>query len=64
MRRLRVLIQSRFAKCFAAHERHPLRGSRKYLGEEATNEDRLEALKEECAVKTDEDHHAPIGFGA
>ncbi len=35
-----------------------------YLGEEATNKDRLEALKEECAVKKDEDHHAPIGFGA
>ena len=35
-----------------------------YLGEEATNEDRIAALKEECAVKKDEGHHAPIGFGA
>ena len=36
-----------------------------YLGEEATNEDRLAALKEECAVKKDgvERSH-PIGFAA
>ena len=36
-----------------------------YLGEEATNEDRIAALKEECAVKKDgvERSH-PIGFAA
>ncbi len=35
-----------------------------YLGEEATNEDRLAALKEECAVKKDGDCSLPIGFTA
>ena len=64
IRRIRVLARFRFARGFAAHERPPLQDSRKYLGEEATNEDRLAALKEECAVKKDEGHHAPIGFGA
>ena len=35
-----------------------------YLGEEATNEDRLAALKEECAVKKDGESSHPIGFAA
>ena len=36
-----------------------------YLGEEATNEERLAALKEECAVKKDGDERShPIGFAA
>jgi len=33
-----------------------------YLGGEVTNADRLAALKEECALKKDGDHSAPIGF--
>ena len=33
-----------------------------YLGAEATNDDRIAALKEECAVKKDGDRRAPIGF--
>ena len=33
-----------------------------YLGDEVTNADRLAALKEECAVKKDGEHSAPIGF--
>ena len=35
-----------------------------YLGEEATNEDRIAALKEECAVKKDGERSHPIGFAA
>ena len=35
-----------------------------YLGEEATNADRLAALKDECAVKKDGDRSRPIGFAA
>lgn len=35
-----------------------------YLGGEASNADRLAALKEECAAKKDGERHAPIGFGA
>ena len=33
-----------------------------YLGESVTNEDRIAALKEECALKKDGDHSATIGF--
>ena len=33
-----------------------------YLGDAVTNMNRIEALKEECAVKSDGDSHAPIGF--
>ena len=33
-----------------------------YLGDSATNLDRISALKEECAVKKDGDHTTPIGF--
>ena len=33
-----------------------------YLGEDVTNEDRIAALKEECALKKDGDHSATIGF--
>ena len=33
-----------------------------YLGEDVTNEDRIAALKEECAIKKDGDHSATIGF--
>ena len=33
-----------------------------YLGGEVTNADRVAALKEECAIKKDGDHHARIGF--
>ncbi|MBQ8114289.1 MAG: hypothetical protein IJ146_13895, partial [Kiritimatiellae bacterium] len=33
-----------------------------YLGDEVTNLERIEALKEECAVKKDGDHSAAIGF--
>ena len=33
-----------------------------YLGDSVTNLDRISALKEECAVKKDGDHSAPIGF--
>ena len=33
-----------------------------YLGGEVSNKDRIEALKEECAVKKDGDHSTPIGF--
>ena len=35
-----------------------------YLGAAVTNMDRIEALKEECAVKKDGDGLAPIGFSA
>ena len=35
-----------------------------YLGDAVTNLDRIEALKEECAVKKDGDNTAPIGFAA
>ena len=35
-----------------------------YLGDAVTNADRIEALKEECAVKKDGDSSAPIGFAA
>ena len=35
-----------------------------YLGDAVTNMDRIEALKEECAVKKDGDGSAPIGFAA
>ena len=35
-----------------------------YLGGEASNADRIAALREECALKKDGDRHAPIGFGA
>ncbi len=35
-----------------------------YLGGDATNLERIEALREECAVKKDGDASAPIGFGA
>ena len=35
-----------------------------YLGGEMTNMDRIEALKEECAVKKDDGRSAPIGFAA
>ena len=33
-----------------------------YLGEEVTNDDRIAALKEECAIKKDGNHSARIGF--
>ena len=33
-----------------------------YLGGDVTNEDRIAALKEECALKKDGDHSATIGF--
>ena len=33
-----------------------------YLGGEMSNMDRIEALKEECAVKKDDGCSAPIGF--
>ena len=35
-----------------------------YLGDAVTNMDRIEALKEECAVKKDGDSRLPIGFAA
>ena len=35
-----------------------------YLGGEMSNKDRIEALKEECAVKKDGDSSRPIGFAA
>ena len=34
-----------------------------YLGDAVTNLDRIEALREECAVKRDGEHSAAIGFG-
>ena len=34
-----------------------------YLGDAVTNLDRIEALREECAVKKDGEHSAAIGFG-
>ncbi len=34
-----------------------------YLGDAVTNIDRIEALREECAVKRDGEHSAAIGFG-
>ena len=34
-----------------------------YLGEDANNRDRINALKEECKVKKDGNNRAPIGFG-
>ena len=34
-----------------------------YLGDTVTNLDRIEALREECAVKKDGEHSAAIGFG-
>lgn len=34
-----------------------------YLGDAVTNIDRIEALREECAVKKDGEHSAAIGFG-
>ena len=33
-----------------------------YLGDSVTIEDRIAALKEECALKKDGDHSATIGF--
>ena len=35
-----------------------------YLGDEMSNMERIEALKEECAVKKDGDSSRPIGFAA
>ena len=35
-----------------------------YLGGEVSNKDRIEALKEECAVKKDGESSGPIGFAA
>ena len=35
-----------------------------YLGGEVSNKDRIEALKEECAVKKDGESSSPIGFAA
>ena len=35
-----------------------------YLGGEVSNKDRIEALKEECAVKKDGEISSPIGFAA
>ena len=33
-----------------------------YLGEDANNQDRINALKEECKVKKDGNNRIPIGF--
>ena len=33
-----------------------------YLGEDASNRDRIAALKEECKVKKDGNNRIPIGF--
>ena len=56
------LAELRALRNLAPGDFRTVRQEQYYLGESVTNEDRIAALKEECALKKDGDHSATIGF--
>ena len=56
------LAELRALRNLAPGDFRTVRQEQFYLGESVTNEDRIAALKEECALKKDGDHSATIGF--
>ena len=60
----RKLAELRQLRNLAPGDFRTVRQEHFYLGDAVTNLDRIEALKEECAVKKDGDSRAPIGFAA
>ena len=57
------LAELRQLRNFAPGDFRTVRQEQFYLGDAVTNLDRIEALREECAVKKDGEHSAAIGFG-